>query len=90
MTDTRVARIEKRLRDAFAPTSLLVRDQSHLHAGHAGAASGGGHYQVRIVAPAFEGLTRIACHQKIYAALGDMMAGDIHALKISAGADESD
>nr|WP_194241217.1 BolA family protein [Solimonas terrae] len=69
---------------AFAPQSLQIDDDSHLHAGHAGARTGRGHYRVDIVAPAFAGLTPVARHRAIYAALGDLMQTDIHALSIRA------
>ena len=75
---------------AFSPDELLVKDQSHLHAGHAGAADGRGHFEVRIVAEAFRNCSRIACHRLIYDALGDLMTTDIHALSIRASAKKTD
>ncbi|HSW15495.1 MAG TPA: BolA family protein [Solimonas sp.] len=81
---TRVERIRERLAAAFSPVELAVEDDSHLHAGHAGAASGHGHYSVRIVATAFEGMSLLARHRAVYAAMGEMMQTDIHALAISA------
>ncbi|MCK6553247.1 BolA family transcriptional regulator [Candidatus Binatia bacterium] len=72
------------LRAAFAPETLHVDDDSHLHAGHAGAAGGGGHFRVRIVAAAFRGQSRVARHRAVYVALGDAMRRDIHALAIEA------
>ncbi len=72
------------LRDAFAPTELLVKDQSHLHAGHAGAQDGKGHFDVRIVSEKFANLNRLARHRAVFAALGELMNTDIHALKIDA------
>ncbi len=81
---TRVELIRVRLTDRFGPTKLEVQDQSHLHAGHAGAASGKGHFQVTIVADAFEGVTPITRHRMIYEALDDLMETDIHALSIHA------
>jgi len=83
---TRIERIRERLEAAFAPQELLVEDESHLHAGHAGAATGRGHFRVRIVAAAFEGLGLLARHRAVYAAVGEMMQTDIHALAISARA----
>ena len=80
----RVARIEAALRGAFAPSLLEVVDESHKHAGHAGARDGRGHYAVRIVAPAFAGMAPLARHRAVYAALGSMMQDDIHALSIQA------
>jgi len=80
----RTGTIERLLRDALSPVELLVKDQSHLHAGHAGAAEGKGHFDVTIVSDRFEGLTRIARHRVVYDALGTFMASDIHALRINA------
>lgn len=82
--DTRVARIEARLTEALAPLDLAVGDDSHLHAGHAGAASGGGHYSVRIVSERFEGLRLVMRHRLVYDAVHDMMKAEIHALAITA------
>lgn len=82
----RVARIEAILTDAFAPEHLLVKDQSHLHAGHAGARDGRGHYDVTIVAEAFAGKRPLARHRLVYDALGTLMETDIHALRIDAKA----
>ena len=80
----RVEQIEKRLTDALDPTEILIKDQSHLHAGHAGAQDGMGHFEVLIVSSGFEGVSRIARHRIVFDALGDMMHTDIHALKIRA------
>jgi BolA family transcriptional regulator, general stress-responsive regulator len=74
------------LRATFSPDELLVKDQSHLHSGHAGARDGRGHFEVQIVADAFAGCSRIQCHRLIYEALGQMMETDIHALSIRASA----
>ena len=90
MTEDRVARIEAILREAFSPSDLLVKDQSHLHAGHAGARDGRGHYDVRIVSEAFAGQRPLARHRMIYDALGSMMETDIHALRIDARAASDD
>ena len=79
-------RIE-RIRDALAvlqPTLLDVVDDSHKHAGHEGARDGRGHFTVRIVSPAFAGKAPLARHRAVYAALGQMMQTDIHALAIEA------
>jgi len=81
---TRVETIEERLTEALSPTGLLVKDQSHLHAGHEGAKDGKGHFDVRIVSEKFAGLNRIARHRLVYDALGGFMATDIHALRITA------
>lgn len=82
----RLSRIEAALQQAFAPSELRVEDESHLHAGHAGAQSGRGHFRVRITAEAFRDQKLLARHRAIYHALGDMMQTDIHALAIHARA----
>lgn len=84
MTAERVRNIEELLTAEFAPTEILVKDQSHLHAGHAGARDGRGHFEVRIVSAAFTNKRPLARHQMIYAALGSLMDTDIHALRIHA------
>ena len=84
MTAERVQQIETRLETGFSPSHLQVKDQSHLHAGHAGARDGMGHFEVTIVADAFEGKSRIERHRLVYEALGSLMQTDIHALKINA------
>ena len=81
---TRVERIRAALESAFAPQSLEVIDDSARHAGHAGARDGRGHFDVEIVSEAFAGLAPLARHRKVYAALGEMMTTDIHALSIRA------
>jgi BolA protein len=82
--DPRVEQIRSRLAEALAPVQLEVGDDSHLHVGHAGAASGGGHYSVRIVSPRFEGLKLVMRHRLVYDAVQGMMHTDIHALAITA------
>lgn len=84
MTEDRCRRIEELLTDSFSPSHLLIKDQSHLHAGHAGARDGKGHFDVHIVSEAFAGHSRISRHRMVFEALGDMMETDIHALKIRA------
>ncbi|MDJ0794841.1 MAG: BolA family protein [Woeseiaceae bacterium] len=84
MSADRVSRIEAILTASFAPTHLLVKDQSHLHAGHAGAQDGRGHFDVTIVSDAFAGNRPLARHRQVYDALGEMMETDIHALRINA------
>jgi BolA family transcriptional regulator, general stress-responsive regulator len=73
---------------ALNPVSVDLRDESAQHAGHAGAASGGGHWQLTIISEAFRGRNAVARHRMIYEALGDLMKRDIHALKIEAFAPE--
>jgi BolA family transcriptional regulator, general stress-responsive regulator len=80
----REARLRERLESRFGPTLLHILDESHLHAGHTGAADGRGHYRVKIVAPAFRGLTPLARHRLVYAAVADLLETDIHALAIEA------
>ena len=84
MTTDRVATIERLLIDAFEPSELLVKDQSHLHAGHVGAKEGKGHFDVKIVSNFFDGQTRITRHRMVYDALGPFIESDIHALRINA------
>ncbi len=76
--------IEARLQAVLAPVELAVEDESALHAGHAGAASGGGHYRVRIVSTAFAGKSRVARHRMVYDALQAFLPDQIHALAIVA------
>jgi BolA family transcriptional regulator, general stress-responsive regulator len=82
----RVARIRERIAGALAPSAFEVIDESAQHVGHAGARDGRGHYRVRIVSDAFRGVAPLARHRLVYAALGDMMQTDIHALAIEARA----
>jgi BolA protein len=89
MSRERVDRIQAALTAAFSPSDLLVKDQSHLHAGHAGARDGKGHFEVRIVAPAFSGRSRIERHRMVHEVLADLIEIEIHALSIKAkGPDE--
>jgi BolA protein len=84
---SRAARIHAALA-ALHPDAIELIDASHKHVGHAGARDGRGHYALKIVSAAFSGAGAIARHRKIYAALGDLMQTDIHALSISALAPE--
>ena len=68
--EERVAAIRAAIEAALAPLSLEIEDESHRHAGHAGAADGRGHFRVDVVAEAFAGLGPIARHRAVYAALG--------------------
>jgi len=72
------------LSKAFAIQNLVIEDESHLHAGHAGAASGGGHFKVSIIAPDFQGMSLVARHRAIYSALNRHIPKEIHALTIVA------
>ena len=86
----RAAEIRRRLTAALAPVALDIEDESHRHAGHAGARDGRGHFRVRIVSAAFEGKPPLARHRAVYAALGDYMHTDIHALAIDARTPEDE
>jgi BolA protein len=66
------------------PNKIEIEDDSELHAGHAGAKGGGGHYNLVIVSPQFAGQNTVARHRMIYSALADMMQTQIHALSIKA------
>lgn len=78
----RLAWLTDALRRGLAPTHLVVEDESHLHAGHAGAAGGGGHFRALIVSTVFRGQARVARQRAVYAALGDAMRSTIHALAL--------
>ncbi len=80
----RLAQIQERLEQALAPSLCELQDDSAAHKGHAGAASGAGHYSLTIVSQKFEGLNRISRHRLVYDAVGDMMHSEIHALVIRA------
>ncbi|WP_454721190.1 MULTISPECIES: BolA family protein [Cupriavidus] len=82
------AQIEALLRAALSPTSVAVRDDSAQHAGHAGAASGGGHYHVTIVSGRFAGSSRVARHRMVYDALRELFPTQIHALAVTALTDQ--
>lgn len=83
---SRVERIRWALEQAFAPERLVIEDESRQHVGHAGAASGRGHFRVEIVASAFAGLAPAARHRKVYEALDGLLQTDIHALSLQARA----
>lgn len=84
MNADRITKIEQKLQQALAPENLDIVDESHLHAGHAGAKSGGGHYAVTLVSQKFSGKTPIQRHRMVYEALNEMMQKEIHALNIKA------
>jgi BolA family transcriptional regulator, general stress-responsive regulator len=67
----------------LAPEQVEITDESALHAGHAGAASGGGHFQLIIVSNRFAGLSTVARHRAVYEALGKLMGSRIHALSMA-------
>lgn len=78
----RRSRVESRLREALGAPHVEVVDESHLHAGHAGASAGGGHLRATIVSARFEGLARVARQRLVYEALAAEMGGEIHALSM--------
>jgi len=80
---TRAERLTERLQ-ALEPDQLEVIDDSHQHAGHAGAADGRGHFSVLVVSKRFAGLNTLRRHRLVYETVGDMMVTDIHALSIQA------
>lgn len=84
MNNERVAKIRARLEAAFAPDVLEIVDDSHRHAGHAGAKDGRGHFNVKIVSAKFAGTKPLERHRMVYAALGALMQTDIHALSVNA------
>jgi len=80
--------IRQKLAAAFTPQSLEVADESHRHAGHAGATRDDGsqgetHFHVRLVSAAFEGVSRVERQRRVYAALADELAGPVHALSLT-------
>lgn len=82
-----LAQLDAALRAAFSPTRLELADDSHLHAGHAGAREGG-HFRVLIRSERLRGLSRVAKHRLVYDALGEWVPRGIHALVIDAQADD--
>jgi BolA family transcriptional regulator, general stress-responsive regulator len=81
----RIELIRLRLQQALNPNLLEIEDDSHKHAGHAGAReSGGGHFNVTIVSEQFRGQPAIKRHRMVYAAVDDLMPNEIHALSIRA------
>ena len=82
--EDRIAMIRERISRALNPVLVEIEDESHKHAGHPGARSGGGHFNVHIVAEAFAGISLIKRHRMVYDAVGDAMKTEIHALSIRA------
>ncbi len=83
-TNDRIERIRSAIASALQPTVLEIIDQSHMHAGHAGTATGLGHFHVRIVAAAFTDQPMLERHRMVYRAMGELMTTDVHALAIDA------
>ncbi|MEO0399846.1 MAG: BolA family protein [Pseudomonadota bacterium] len=78
-------RIKSKLEAALEPASLDIKDESHLHAGHAGAPDGGeSHFRITVVAAVFDGLNRVARQRLVNAALKEELAGPVHALAMTA------
>ena len=80
----RAQRLRERLQNRFDPSQLTVEDESHLHEGHAGAKGGQSHFRIRIVSESFRGISAVARHRLVYAAVDDLLKNDIHALAIEA------
>jgi len=80
----RIALFQTALQKQLQPLALLIEDESHLHAGHAGAAGGAGHFRIKITAQVFTGLNSLARHRLVYGALKEFMPHEIHALAIHA------
>jgi BolA family transcriptional regulator, general stress-responsive regulator len=80
----RIEKIRSAIESALSPSSLEITDQSHRHAGHAGARDGRGHFDVLVVSDAFKGKLPLARHRLVFAAVGNLMETDIHALSIKA------
>jgi len=78
----RRANIESLLRERMQAVHVEVIDESHLHAGHAGARSGGGHFRATIVSDRFEGMSTVAAQRLVYGVLADEMGSEIHALSM--------
>jgi BolA protein len=76
----RRSQIEARLRAELTASHVDVEDESHRHAGHAGAASGGGHFRATIVSERFAGLSRVARQRLVYEVLAAELKREIHAL----------
>jgi BolA protein len=84
VTTSRIDRLTERLKTGLEPERLEIVDDSHRHAGHAGAADGRGHFTVLVVSKRFAGLNTLKRHRLVYDIVGDMMTTDIHALSIQA------
>lgn len=79
----RVDTMNTLLRESFDPLACQIDDESALHAGHAGAASGGGHYRLHLVSARFEGLSKVGRHRLVYDCLRELMQKEIHALAMT-------
>ena len=79
----RAQRMEVLLQAAFTPSKCEIEDESAMHAGHAGAASGGGHYRLYLVSAVFEGVGKVGRHRLVYDCLRELMQSEIHALALT-------
>ncbi len=86
----RVEAIRQRITESLSPSTLEITDDSHLHKGHAGAASGAGHFTVNVIADVFKDKSLIERHRMIYQAVNDLMRTEIHALSIQAKTPEEE
>ena len=84
MTASRIDLLREQITAALQPTTLEIEDESHRHAGHAGAKSGMGHFRVKVVSGLFEGLRPLQRHRLVYDAVAELMKTDVHALSIDA------
>jgi BolA protein len=83
--------IRTKLTERLAPTRLVVLDESHRHAGHAGARPGGEtHFNVTVVSAAFAGLNRVARQRLVYQTLSEELAGGVHALSLTTTTPDED
>jgi BolA protein len=89
MSEQRIELIRHALEASLNALEIDVIDDSHLHAGHAGARDGRGHFRVSVVAECFRDMSPIKRHRTVYAALGDLMSTDIHAVSIDARAPDA-
>ncbi len=80
----RISMMKQKLEEHLSPSELIIEDESHHHAGHAGARGGKGHFRIKICSEKFQGLRILQQHRLVYDALGEMMQNDIHALSIQA------
>jgi BolA family transcriptional regulator, general stress-responsive regulator len=90
MNSERTEKLRDRLQKALQPNTLEIIDESARHAGHAGAASGGGHFIVNITSAVFRGKTPLQRHRLVFDAVGAMMQQEIHALSINARTPEEE
>jgi BolA protein len=84
LNNDREQRIRTAITSSLAPSALVIKDQSHLHAGHAGAQDGKGHFDLLIVSDQFAGANRLQRHRMVYDALSQLLQTDIHAIRINA------